>query len=59
MYEVRVRNNDEGSCYIIQMSLSGAEVHMVERLGMRLTEESDWSLTMTVMPVSVTGGFPA
>lgn len=53
-HEVVVRNNDMGWSYTIVMNLSEQQAKAVEDLGARLTEESDWSLTMTVTQVGMT-----
>jgi hypothetical protein len=48
-YEVVVRNNDTGSSYRVLMDMPEEEARALEKFGVRLTEESDWSLTMTVV----------
>lgn len=53
-HEVVVRNNDMGWSYTIVMNLSTQEAKVIGNLGARLTEESDWSLTMTVTQVGMT-----
>lgn len=52
-HEVVVRNNDAGLSYNIVEDLSEEQVRAIERLGLRLTQESDWSLTVTVLPVAL------
>lgn len=48
-HEVIVRNNDAGTSYTVTMDLPEDAAHILEDFGVRLTEESDWSLSMTVI----------
>lgn len=48
-HEVVVRNNDAGTSYTVPMDLSEDAARVLEDFGVRLTEESDWSLSMTVV----------